>query len=61
MDAKFDFSGLINELAISKIEQEGDDGKEAAAIFRCFAKHGISVAETIEIVIELAAILGGKE
>lgn len=61
MEANFDFSGLVNELAISKIEQEGDDGKEAAAIFRVFAKHGISVAKTIEIVIELSAILGGKQ
>lgn len=61
MDAKFDFSAIVNDLAISRIEQEGKEGEDAAAIFRIFAKHGIGVAETVEIVLELSAILGTKE
>lgn len=59
MDAKFDFSALLNEAIISGLAKE-KDGQECAAVLQVFAKHGVGVVDALAILLEVATIIAGE-
>ena len=55
---EFDFKALLNNQVISSIK---NDNPQAAAILNIFAKHGISVFDTLAILMEIANVISDGE